>query len=143
MSADVLPDQNTEFGRRVRNRLTRESVIWFTTVGRDGTPQPNPVWFTWNGGEVLVYSMSDAHRLLHIRDHPNVSLSFDGDALGDDVVVIRGRAEVADDLPPAHEHPDYLAKYRDDMIRVSGSPEAFSRVYSVPVRIHIDHVRGY
>jgi hypothetical protein len=28
------------YGERVRRRLTDETTIWLTTVGRDGTPQP-------------------------------------------------------------------------------------------------------
>ena len=38
----VLPDPQSPFGARVRERLRDENVIWFTTVGADGTPQPNP-----------------------------------------------------------------------------------------------------
>lgn len=49
MAPDTRIDATTDFGRRVRERLTEESVAWLTTVGRDGTPQPNPVWFLWDG----------------------------------------------------------------------------------------------
>ncbi len=41
------------YGERVRRRLTGEMTIWLTTVGRDGTPQPNPVGFLWDGGDSL------------------------------------------------------------------------------------------
>jgi len=41
----VLPDPTTPFGERVARRLREEPVIWFTSTSRDGTPQPNPVWF--------------------------------------------------------------------------------------------------
>ena len=47
----VLPDAGTPFGDRVRERLVDEQVIWLTTVGADGTPQPNPVWFLWTPEE--------------------------------------------------------------------------------------------
>ncbi len=30
------------YDERVRRQLTGEMTIWLTTVGRDGTPQPNP-----------------------------------------------------------------------------------------------------
>jgi hypothetical protein len=40
-------------GERVRRRLTGEMTIWLTTVGRDGTPQPNPVGVGWDGGDGL------------------------------------------------------------------------------------------
>ena len=41
------------YGERVRRRLTGEMTIWLTTVGRDGTPQPNPAGFGWDGGDSL------------------------------------------------------------------------------------------
>jgi hypothetical protein len=49
MAHDVLPDPETPFGEKVARRLRTEMVIWFTTVGADGTPQPNPVWFLAEG----------------------------------------------------------------------------------------------
>jgi len=43
MAESTLPDPSTAFGERVRRLLRDERVIWITTVGKDGTPQPNPV----------------------------------------------------------------------------------------------------
>ena len=56
------PDFTTTVGRRCLERLRTEKAIWLTTVAPDGTPQPNPVWFTWDGETVLVYSHRDAFR---------------------------------------------------------------------------------
>jgi hypothetical protein len=38
---------------RVAQRLREDAVIWLTTVAANGTPQPNPVWFLWDGHSVL------------------------------------------------------------------------------------------
>ena len=143
MTAHVLPDPATAFGERVRRRLRDEQVIWFTTVGGDGTPQPNPVWFLWEDTGALVYNRSDANRLTHIRSRPQVCLHFDGDGRGGDISVLTGRAQVLTGHPLAHELPGYLDKYRESMIRVSGSPEAFSTAYPVPVRVDVTRVRGF
>jgi PPOX class probable F420-dependent enzyme len=144
MASHVLPDADSEFGQRVRARLRDEQVIWFTTVGADGTPQPNPVWFTWaDPATVVIYNMSTAARLAHLANHPRVSLNFDGNGPGGDIVVLTGWAELTPQLPPAHEHPAYLAKYSGAMTRVSGSPEAFSSTYSVPVTVQVERVRGH
>jgi PPOX class probable F420-dependent enzyme len=143
-TAEVFPDPETSFGRRVRERLRDEEIVWLTTVGSDGTPQPNPVWFLWTGdNEVIVYSDNKAHRLAHIDAHPQVSLHFNGTSTGGDVVVMRGHAERADDIPGPDVSPPYLAKYRDKMIGVVGSLESFATTYSAPVRIHISRVRGF
>src|SRR5882724_4677941 len=71
MTIEVLPDPSTTFGKRVRDRLAKETVIWLTTVGADGTPQPNPVWFLWEGEDtILVYNRTDANRVTHVRRAP-------------------------------------------------------------------------
>jgi PPOX class probable F420-dependent enzyme len=142
MASDVLPDPDSEFGERVRARLRDEIVIWFTTVGADATPQPNPVWFVWEDpATVLIYNMTTAARLAHIASNPRVSLNLNSTAQGGDVVVLTGRAEIAPQLPAPHEHPEYVAKYGGPMARVSGSVEAFSATYSVPVRVQVERVR--
>jgi PPOX class probable F420-dependent enzyme len=143
MTATLLPDPSTEFGKRVRQRLRDEQAIWFTSVGSLGTPQPNPVWFLWEGTSVLVYNRPDAKRLVHIRSRPQVSLHFDGNRRGGDIVVLTGHAQVLEGHPPAHELSGYLDKYRESIIRVSGSPEQFSEAYSVPVRVEVARIRGF
>lgn len=144
MSNDLF-DPSTAFGRRVRERLTSEQVAWLTTVGRDGTPQPNPVWFLWDGGaEVLVYTLPDAHRLDHIAERPRVALHLNSDAHGADVVILRGVAEIArGEVPAADQHHAYLAKYEAPMRDVSGSTERFAATYSVPLRIRLTKLRGF
>lgn len=139
MANDVIP--TGPFGERVQQRLRDEQVIWFTTVGRDGTPQPNPVWFLWDGETVLVYNHHAANRLVHIRRRPQVSLNFNDEG-GSNVVVFKGHAEPLEDCPPPHEQAGYLEKYQSGMVTVSGSLEAFSGTYSVPLRIHLEGVRG-
>jgi PPOX class probable F420-dependent enzyme len=143
MTAHVFPEPGTGFGRRVRQRLRDEQVIWFTTVGGDGTPQPNPVWFLCEDNSCLVFNRRDANRITHIRSRPQVCLHFDGNGRGGDIVVLAGRAQVLQGHPLPHELPGYLDKYRERMIRVSGSPEAVSEAYPVPVRVDILRVRGF
>jgi PPOX class probable F420-dependent enzyme len=132
------------FGDRVRSRLRDAYAIWLTTVGDDGTPQPNPVWFIWGGDDsIVVYNRPDAHRLAHIDARPRIALNLDGNGRGGDIVVLAAIAERAPELPPPHENPDYVAKYADGMSRVSGSLEQFSADYGVPLRIAIRRIRGY
>jgi len=139
----VLPDPATPYGERVHRRLRDEVVLWLTTVGADGTPQPNPVWFLWEGESVLVYNRPDAHRLVHVRARPRVALNFDGNGSGGDILVITGRAELPQGEAPPNESPAYVAKYRGRMTSVSGSPEAFGKAYPVAMRVWPLGVRGF
>lgn len=142
--SETLPQVGTPFGDRVRQRLRDERVIWLTTIGADGTPQPNPVWFLWQEPDsLLVYNRADAHRLVHVAARPRVALHFDGDGRGGDVVVLTGSAAVEPGAPLAHEHPEYLAKYVDAATRVGGSPAEFAAQYPVALRVRVDKVRGF
>jgi PPOX class probable F420-dependent enzyme len=132
------------FGERVRSRLRDDYAIWLTTVGADGTPQPNPVWFLWDGADsIVVYNRSDAHRLVHIDARPQIALHLDGDGRGGNIVVVSAIARRDPDLAAAHENPAYLAKYGDGMARVSGSAARFADDYSVPLHIEIRRIRGH
>jgi len=143
MTGVVGPDPATPFGRRLAERLANEQVIWFTTVGADGTPQPNPVWFLWSDGHFLVYNRADAHRLAHVRDRPRVSLHLDEDGTGAHAMVLSGEAHVPSGQAPPHENAAFLDKYGEGMRRVSGSIEAFGASYRVPVTVRVTRIRGY
>jgi PPOX class probable F420-dependent enzyme len=102
-----------------------------------------PVWFIWDGAEsVAVYSQPGA-RVRNIEANPHVSLSFDGDGRGGDIVVISGDAVIAEDGPPASENPHYLAKYADHITRIGMTPDTFAERYSFPVRIRLERLRGH
>ena len=140
----ALPDPATEFGRRVRHQLADERVIWLTTVGSDGTPQPNPVWFIWTGNdEIITYNLPDAYRIAHVIARPNVSLHFNSDPKADRIVVARGVADLPDGMPPPDRSAEYLAKYREAMITLNGDLKSFAATYSRVVRVRITRVRGY
>jgi PPOX class probable F420-dependent enzyme len=143
--SSVLPSASTPFGERVARRLREEPVMWLTTTGHDGTPQPNPVWFYWDeeAQSVLIYSLSDAARLAHIRATPRVALHFDGNGRGGDIIVLTGEARLSPDDLPADQHAAYLDKYRDFIARSFGTPANFAAEYSVPLRITPNKVRGH
>jgi phosphohistidine phosphatase len=98
----VIPD--SDFGTRARHRLQDEIVIWLTTTSADGTPQPNPVWFFWeeDADALLIYNANNAKRLEHVADRPRVSLHFDGNGRGGDIVARRSERH----LPCQIRRPD-------------------------------------
>jgi PPOX class probable F420-dependent enzyme len=135
-------DTSSSFGRRVVERLENEQVVWLTTVAADGTPQPSPVWFLWDGQQVLMYSMPNRPKLRHIQANPKVALNFDSDE-GDDIVILTGQARIAESEAPANQAPAYLEKYREAISEIGMNPESFAQAYSVPVRITPTRLRGH
>lgn len=150
----VLPDPSTEFGRRVRDRLRDEPVVWLATVTAGGTPQPNPVWFLWQpdsgdpwgDGSFLIYHLRNAARLESLAARPHVSLHFNSTPDGGDIVVFTGEVELLAGHPLAHEVPDYAQKYTAAVGRITGgtkSVEEFMADYPVPSRVRPKRVRGF
>jgi PPOX class probable F420-dependent enzyme len=140
----VLPDPSTEFGARVARRLRDEPVAWLTLVDPNGTPQPAPIWFLWDGATALIYSDRNAKRLAHLRTSPKVAVHFNSDAHGDDIVVLTGEAVVDATAPAPADNAPYLAKYGARI--ASGpwrTPEVFGETYGVPVRFTPRRVRGH
>ena len=138
------PDPSTPFGARVQRRLHEARTIWFVSVGRDGTPAPNLVWFHWDGeATIVVYTRPDARRLVHLAAHPQLALNLDSDGTGGDMIIVSGTAVRDPGQPAADRHPGYLVKYGDAMTGVSGSPEQFAGDFSVPIRVDITKVRGH
>lgn len=137
-------DFNTEFGQKVKQHLESEYFVWLTSVGADLTPQPRPVWFVWENDSFLVYSQPGARKVAHIRQHPRVALHFNTDEQADqDVIVFTGRAEIDPAAPPAHEAPAYFAKYAGGIAGLGMAPEAFSREYSLAIRVRPENLRGW
>jgi PPOX class probable F420-dependent enzyme len=136
-------DEGTEFGARVARHLREEIVVWMTTVTPAGEPLPMPVWFVWDGGELVRMHSRRSARVRNIEANPHVSLSFSGDGRGGDIVVLSGRATAGGGLPPADQDPEYLEKYRDHIARIGMTPETFVQTYEVPVRIQLTRLRGH
>ena len=136
-------DTSSEFGSRVARRLRDERIIWLTTVRADGTPEPSPVWFLWDGSTFLIYSQPNKLKLRNIARDPKVALNFNSDEGGGDVVVFTGEAKIDTSVPPANQVPDYIAKYRDSIRDIGMTPVSFAQSYSVPVRVTPTKLRGF
>ncbi|MFF0491389.1 TIGR03667 family PPOX class F420-dependent oxidoreductase [Nocardia sp. NPDC003482] len=143
MTGSAVIDEGTEFGGRVVERLGKEALGWLTTVGPSGTPQPNPVWFLWHGGELLVFSRPDQAKLRNIAANPRVALNLNSGPDGGDIVVLTGAARIDPSGATADEIDSYTSKYRENMDRLKYTPEGFYGDYSTLIRIVPDRVRGF
>ncbi len=136
-------DTSTEFGARVQRRLDNDRIIWLVTVDGRGTPQPSPVWFEWKEGKVLIFSQPNTGKLRNIERQSRVSLHFDGDEYGNDIIVLTGIATIDETQPRAVDLPRYLEKYGDGIESLGMTNQAFSDEYNVPVLVEPMKLRGF
>lgn len=136
-------DRTTDFGARVAKRLQEEWIIWLTTVGPDGVPQPSPVWFLWEEPTLLIYSQPNTPKLRNIGRYPQVALNFDGDGNGGNIIVFNGTAELDPSAPPADQIGAYVAKYEQAIKRIGMDPASFAQTYSVALRVTPTRLRGH
>lgn len=143
MKQNVI-DLSTPFGKQAERLLRSERIVWLTTVSADGTPQPNAVWFVWDGETALMYSLPNQAKLKNIARNPHVALNLDSKKRGDRIVILTGTAAVDSSAPPANKNRAYMAKYRAEIARLNlGTPAKMASDYSVAVRITPKKLRGF
>jgi PPOX class probable F420-dependent enzyme len=138
----MVIDESTEFGARAARRLREESVVWLTTVTPSGAPLPRPVGFLWDGGELVSMYSQPGARVRNIAANPRVTLNFDGDGRGGDIVVLSGTARVVPDAPAADANPAYLEKYAAQIERFGMTPASYAARFCFPVQVRLTRVDG-
>ena len=120
----------------VEGRLRSDPLAWLTTVGPDGQPASVPVWFLFREDDsILVYSRPNKRKLRNLAQNPRVALGLDVTQTGRDVIRVHGTAHLAEDIPPAHQNPPYVAKYAKLMDAVFGTPDQMAALYSTALLV--------
>lgn len=63
-------------------------------ISSDGTPCVVPIWFHWNGAEIVLGTPPTAPKVKALPHHPQVALTIDTDTWPYKVLQIRGTATV-------------------------------------------------
>ena len=73
-------------------------------VWTDGTPRVIPIWFHWNGREIVMASPPKAPKLKALAVNPKVSLTIDDNTFPHKVLLVRGtaRLEPVDGIVPEY-----------------------------------------
>src|SRR5579885_1478809 len=66
----------------------------FAYVWPDGSPRVVPIWFHWNGHEIVMASPPKAPKLKALAKNPKVSLTIDENTFPHKVLLIRGTAKL-------------------------------------------------
>lgn len=70
--------------------LERTTVGHLATIGHDGRPQVNPVWFLWNGQNVLLSVKAETVKCRNLRRNPHVAITFTDPTDSRHYIEIRG-----------------------------------------------------
>lgn len=108
-------------------------------VATDGTPRVIPIWFHWNGKEIVMGTPPKAPKLKALAKNPKVSLTIDDNDFPHKVLLIRGtaRMEPVNGVVPEYamaadryfgpvQGPAWVAqmgKMISSMVRVTVTPE--------------------
>jgi len=127
---------------RLLDKLQTETMLWLTTVRRDGMPLPTPVWFLWDGEQFVLFSEPEALKIRNLRHNAQAALNFNTDATGEVFAVFLGQATL--DSPPATaaERAAYAEKYRAGMKMIGVTPEEHAQRWSATIRIVPTHIRA-
>ena len=74
-------------------------------ISTDGTPRVIPIWFHWNGREIVMATPPKAPKLKALAKNPRVSLTIDDNTFPHKVLLIRGsaRLESVEGIVPEYE----------------------------------------
>jgi len=67
----------------------RMAYVW-----TDGTPRVIPIWFHWNGHDIVLATPSKAPKLKALIKNPKVALTIDDNVFPHKVLLIRGTARL-------------------------------------------------
>jgi hypothetical protein len=67
------------------NIPARLAYVW-----PDGTPRVIPIWFHWNGRELVMGTPANAPKLKALAKNPKVALTIDGNTFPHKVLMVRG-----------------------------------------------------
>jgi PPOX class probable F420-dependent enzyme len=78
--------------------LSSTALAHVATIGPDGHPQSNPVWYGWDGSHVLFSQTTGRQKYRNLQQHPSLALSIVDPANPYRYLEIRGTvAEIVED----------------------------------------------
>lgn len=83
----------------------------FAYIATDGTPRVVPIWFHWNGHEIVMATPPKAPKLKSLAKNPKVSLTIDDNVFPHKVLLIRGTARLENVNGVVPEYEACAARY--------------------------------
>jgi hypothetical protein len=86
----------------------RLAYVWM-----DGSPRVVPIWFHWNGREIVMASPPKAPKLKALANNPKVAITIDDNTFPHKVLLIRGSARLETLKGIVPEYEASAARYFD------------------------------
>src|SRR5712664_653706 len=115
------PASKELLGSKIPARL---AYVW-----TDGTPRVIPIWFHWNGRELVLGTPPKAPKLKALAKNPKVSLTIDDNRFPHKVLLIRGsaRLQAVDGIVPEYiaAAERYFGREQGEawMVKITITPE--------------------
>jgi PPOX class probable F420-dependent enzyme len=119
------------------SRRRSATSVWIASVRPDGAPHLIPLWFAWDGDDLIVLSKPNAQKVRNLRRDPRVVLALGSVDHGMDVDLIEGLGEVLDAPSSAVIPATAFARYAGPMARLGLTLDVFFATYSQPIRIRL------
>jgi Pyridoxamine 5'-phosphate oxidase len=124
----------------IATELLRSTIpARFAYIGLDGTPRVVPIWFHWNGKQIVLGTPTTAPKVKALVKNPDVALTIDTNTWPHKVLQIRGtaRTETVEGVVPEYAAAaqryfgkvqgqawvDRAKKMFPRMVRITVSPE--------------------
>jgi PPOX class probable F420-dependent enzyme len=88
--------------------LEASALAHAATIGSDGEPQTQPVWFRWSGSHLLISHTKTRQKYRNLRREPRIALSIVDPTDPYRYIEVRGTVEIEDD--PTGELIDDLSR---------------------------------
>lgn len=69
MQTSAIPDSHLDL-------LAKPILVHAATIGPNGEPQANPVWFTWNGEHIVIAIGPNGQKARNLSRDPRIALSM-------------------------------------------------------------------
>ena len=81
------------------------------TVMKDGSPHVTPIWYSYEGGKLIVNTTTDRVKYFNVRRDPRVCLLVDN---GYQYLMVMGRARVAKERDAMKDIEALAVRYRGE-----------------------------
>ncbi|MGH2417620.1 MAG: pyridoxamine 5'-phosphate oxidase family protein [Candidatus Limnocylindria bacterium] len=136
-------DRSTECRPHAEAALRSDPVVWLSSVRPDGRPHLVPLWFHWDGQQIVAFSKPNARKVGNLRDQPSVMLAVGTPGPDFEVELIEATAELPE-TPASDVMPiGFAAKYGDLLRRAGLTVQRYAEVYSQPIVLKPTRFLGY